>query len=149
MKKERKALYCNLFLPGLGQWILDERLKGTALFLLQSFLFWRSHAYETLMQSMEGDIQSAISHIQYNWYLFHPGFYFFSLWDVYKKSGAKPYAYVPFVSAVYAMTTGMFLSEKARIFGRLWGPIWFPLLCLLPGVSIGYILQRFMKKNAS
>lgn len=149
MKKERKAFFCNLFFPGLGQWILGEQLKGMLLFLLQMFIFWRSDAYEALIQSMEGDIQSAISHVRYSWYLFHPSFYFFSLWEVYKKEITKPYAYIPFVTAVYTMTTGMFLSGKDRIFGLLLGPVWLPLLCLVPGVSIGYFLQRIMRKNAS
>jgi len=42
------------------------------------------------------------------------------------------------------VTTGIIFSPHAHLFNHLLGPIWFPMICTLPELIIGFTLQRIL-----
>ncbi|RPK01414.1 hypothetical protein [Priestia endophytica] len=40
------------------------------------------------------------------------------------------------------MTVGLIYSSKSKLFDVLFGPIWLPMLFVIPGVLIGLVIQK-------
>ncbi len=80
--------------------------------------------------------------------MFYPCLYFFAMWDAYKDAGGgkSPFVFLPFVFSAYFVTVGTIYSSKLTLFGVLLGPIWFPILSIIPGLLVGLLLQRIMRK---
>lgn len=81
--------------------------------------------------------------------MFYPCLYFFAMWDAYKDAGGdkKPYSYLPFVFSAYFVTVGIIYSPKLTLFGILLGPVWLPILSVIPGVGIGLFLMLVLNKR--
>ena len=79
---------------------------------------------------------------------FYPCLYFFAMWDAYKDVGGgnRKYSYLPFVFCAFFVTVGCIYSSTFKIFGFLFGPIWLPILCVIPGIWIGLLLMKIIKK---
>lgn len=107
------------------------------------------HFNEIIILSFNGKIEEAVHQANYQWLMFYPCLYFFTMWDAYKDAGGgkKPYSFLPFVFCAYTVTVGTIYSAKARLFGILIGPVWFPILCVIPGVLIGFALKRYLNKR--
>ncbi len=101
------------------------------------------------MFSFNGEIEKAIEHTEYQWLMFYPCVYFFAMWDAFKDAGGgkEPYSFLPFVFSAYFVTAGLMFSAKVKIFGILLGTVWFPMLCVIPGVIIGLLLKKFLGKG--
>lgn len=93
------------------------------------------------------DKDKAIEITNYQWLMFYPCLYFFAMWDAYKDSvNNSTYTFLPFVFSAYFVTAGLILSPKIELFGKLWGPVWLPMLGVIPGLSIGLILKILLTK---
>lgn len=91
----------------------------------------------------------AIQQADYQLLMFYSCLYFFTMWDAFKNAGGgnKPYSFLPFVFSDYFVTVGTIFSSKLTLFGVLLGPIWFPILSVIPGLLVGFLLQRILSKK--
>ena len=76
----------------------------------------------------------------------------YAIYDAYKYSTKNtPYlSFLPFVSSAYMVTVGLMYSSKLQFRNVLLGPIWLPMIFLIPGLILGflvrYILMKCLKK---
>jgi len=80
--------------------------------------------------------------------MFYPCLYFFATWDAWKdaEGGKEKYSFRPFVFTAYSVTVGCIYSSSFRTFGLLFRPIWLPMLCVIPGVICGLLIQKLLLK---
>ena len=107
------------------------------------------------MLSFCGNIQEAIEIIDFQWILFYPCLYMFAMWDAYKEvmETDNEYAFLPFVFCAYFVTVGVFYSTQMKLFGVLLGPVFLPMVFLIPGIISGFVVKYcliyFRKKKHS
>jgi hypothetical protein len=144
LKEERieKVLW-SIALPGFGQLLNGKFSKGLLLIVLEFLINVQSNFNKVIIYSFQGDIQAAIDHVDYEWLMFYPCLYFFSIWDAFKDDGGgkSPYSFLPFVFSAYFVTVGLIYSSSLKIFGILFGPVFLPMLFLIPGISIGLFIK--------
>ncbi|WP_019392523.1 hypothetical protein [Priestia filamentosa] len=140
MGAEEKLLW-SIALPGFGQILNGKLIKGILILFLEILINVQANFNEVIMLSFHGDIVSAIEHTNYPWLMFYPCLYFFAIWDAFKDAGGgkERYSFLPFVFGAYFVTVGLIYSSNLRIFGLLLGPVWLPMLFLIPGVGIGLL----------
>lgn len=144
-----EKLLWSIALPGFGQLLNRKFLKGILFIVLEFVINEQSHFNKLILFSFNGDIEKAIRHTEYQWLMFYPCVYFFAMWDAYKDAGGgkEPYSFLPFVFSAYFVTVGLVFSSKVKLFGILLGTVWFPMLCVVPGVLIGILLKRLLTKG--
>lgn len=147
--KPTEALLWSIALPGFGQLLNGKIIKGIILIIFEISVNVQGNLNKVLLYSFYGEMDMAIKQADYQWLLFYPCLYFFAMWDAYRDAGGGqgPYAYLPFVFSAYFVTVGTIFSSSFTIFGVLPGPIWLPVLSVLPGVLIGIALQNIMKNR--
>ena len=98
-----KALW-SIALPGLGQLLNGKFLKGLLLIILEILINVQSNFNKVIIYSFQGDIKSAIDQTNYQWLMFYPCLYMFSIWDAYRDAerGKSPYSFLPFVFSAYS-----------------------------------------------
>ncbi|WP_419393412.1 hypothetical protein [Cytobacillus praedii] len=158
MRKTNKLeaiLWCIAF-PGFAQLLNGHFLKGIILIFIEFLINVMSSFNTAIMLSFLGETNEAMKVINYQWLMFYPCVYMFALYDAYKHSEGnnKDLSFLPFVFAAYFITVGLMYSTKLEIFGILFGPIWLPMLLLIPGLLVGYfiryvllIYRKVKKKN--
>nr|WP_299742677.1 hypothetical protein [uncultured Rossellomorea sp.] len=151
MKKKDKiieSIVWSIALPGFSQLLNGRLIKGILFVGLEIIINVMANFNEMIRLSFLGNIEGVVSHTNYQWLMFYPCLYFFSMWDAFKDAGGgeKPYSYLPFVSSAFFVTVGVMYSAQAKIFGVLLGPVWFPMLCVIPGLIIGFSLKIILNK---
>lgn len=70
------------------------------------------------------------------------------MWDAFKDAGGgqTPYSFLPFVFSAYFVTVGLMYSFDVTIAGIFFGPIWLPILSVIPGLAAGWLLQLLLLK---
>ncbi|MED3831617.1 hypothetical protein P4575_27910, partial [Priestia megaterium] len=134
----------SIALPGFSQILNGRILKGILFIVLEIIINIMANFNEVIRLSFIGNIEGAISQTNYQWLMFYPCLFFFAMWDAYKDAGGggeDPYSYLPFVSTAYLVTIGVMYSAQAKVFGKLLGSVWFPMLCVIPGLIIGFSLK--------
>lgn len=141
-----EKLLWSIALPGLGQFLNGKFLKGAILLIFEFLVNVQANFNEVIILSFQGDIQKAIEQTDYGWLMFYPCLYFFAMWDAWKDGGGGKdrYSFLPFVFSACSVTTGLILSQKITIFGVLFGPVWLPMLFLIPGIVIGLIIRKIV-----
>ncbi|MYL42143.1 MULTISPECIES: hypothetical protein [Virgibacillus] len=144
-----EALLWSVALPGFGQILNKKYLKGILLFLLEILVNVQGNFNEVILLSFHGEIEAAIQQTNYHWIMFYPCLYFFAMWDAYKDAGGgkKPYSSLPFVFSAYFVAVGTIYSSRLTLFGLLLGPIWLPILSVIPGLLLGFLLQWILRKK--
>jgi hypothetical protein len=150
MSKEEpieKVLW-SIALPGFGQLLNGKFFKGALLIGLEFLINVQSNFNKVIIYSFQGDIQAAIDHVSYDWLMFYPCLYMFSIWDAYRDAGGGklPYSFLPYAFSAYFVTVGLIYSSSLKIFGVLLGPVFLPMLFLIPGISIGLLIQFALRK---
>ncbi|RAS75653.1 hypothetical protein [Priestia endophytica] len=142
MEAKEKLLW-SIALPGFGQILNGKLIKGILIIFLEILINVQANFNEVIILSFHGKIVSAIEQTNYQWLMFYPCLYFFAIWDAFKDAGGGKdgYSFLPFVFSAYFVTVGAIYSSTLTIFGVLWGPVWLPMLFVLPGVVIGLIVQ--------
>lgn len=140
MEAKEKLLW-SIALPGFGQILNDKLIKGILILFLEIIINVQANFNEVIILSFHGDIVSAIEQTHYPWLMFYPCLYFFAMWDAFKDAGGgkEPYSFLPFVFGAYFVTVGLIYSSDLKLFGVLFGPVWLPMLFLIPGVGIGLL----------
>jgi uncharacterized membrane protein len=146
MSKRVEVLLWSFALPGFGQLLNRKYVKGVLLIGLEFLINLQSNLNPVILLSFRGQIDEAVSQTDYQWLMFYPCLYLFSLWDAYRDAGGggSPYAFLPFVISAYFTTVGLIYSTKIILFGSLWGPVWLPILFCIIGFSLGLIFKGLL-----
>lgn len=146
---EKEALFWSIALPGFGQLLNGKWVKGILFIVLEYLINIQAKFNEAIIASFRGNIDLAIQLTDFQWLMFYPCLYFFALWDAFKDVGGEkqPYAFLPFVFAAYFVTVGLIYSTELKIFGILLGPVWLPILFVIPGVAVGLLIQKVLQKR--
>jgi len=138
-----ESLFWSIALPGLGQFLNGKYVKAIVLLALELMINSGSRLNLAIMFSFQGDLEAAARHVDYQWLLFYPCVYVFSVWDAYRDAGGglAPYAAFPFVFCAFVTTVGIMYSSKLRLFGVLLGPVWLPMLFAAVGVGVGFAVK--------
>jgi hypothetical protein len=138
----------SIALPGFGQLLNGKYLKGLLFIFLEFVINVQSNFNQVIKLSFQGEIQEAIRQSNYQWLMFYPCIYLFAIWDAYRDAGGgkSPYSYVQLVVTTYIATIGVIYSDKLKIFGILFGPVWLPILFCMLGLAVGYLIQISLRK---
>ncbi|GGE32206.1 hypothetical protein GCM10011391_08590 [Pullulanibacillus camelliae] len=147
MKKFERLLWSIAF-PGFGQLLNRHYIKGIIFILLEVLINTNGHFNMTIAYSFQGKIMHAFEEAQIDWLMFYPCVYFFSMWDAYKHSGdpVSNYTALPFVFTAFSVTLGVIYSPMVTLLNKQPGPVFFPILCVLPGVFVGLLLKWLLIK---
>jgi hypothetical protein len=150
-KKDKiiESILWSIALPGFSQLLNGRLIKGIFFVILEFVINVMANFNEIIRLSFIGNIEDAVSHTNYQWLMFYPCLYFFAMWDAFKDAGGgkKPYSYLPFVGSAFLVTVGIMYSAQAKVFGILLGSVWFPMLCVIPGLIIGFSLKGLLNKK--
>ncbi|MET3291015.1 UNVERIFIED_CONTAM: hypothetical protein ABID98_003585 [Brevibacillus sp. OAP136] len=138
-----EVLLWSIALPGFGQILNGKFFKGLLLIGLEFLINVQSNLNEVIISSFHGEIEKAINQTNYQWLMFYPCIYMFSMWDAYKDAGgaSTPYSVVPFAFTAYFGTIGIIYSRDVL------GGIWFGIFGAFVGVCIGlFIRNRLLKR---
>ena len=151
MKNENKceSLFWSIALPGFSQILNGKFLKGLLFIGLEFLINVQSNYNDIILLSFNGNIKEAIQTTDYGWLMFYPCLYFFAMWDAYKDAGGgqQPYSFLPFAFTAFWVTIGVIYSSSFTLFGELPGPVWLPMLSVIPGVGTGRLIQWIVRKS--
>lgn len=133
----------SIALPGFGQLLNGQYIKGLLLVVLEFVINWQSDLNEVIIASFHGDIKQAIAQADYHWLMFYPCVYMFGIWDAYKDAGGgeTPYAVIPFALGAFFATTGLIYSRDFL------GPVWLAMIGLLVGIAVGLIIRAILRRR--
>lgn len=139
-----EKLMWSLPLPGFGQLLNKQYIKGIILLFLEFLINMKAHFNQVILLSFNGHIQSAIQQTNYQWLMFYPCFYMFAAWDAYREdsTGKSKYLFFPYVFSAFSVTVGLIYSPVFNVRGVLFGPVWLPILSLIPGIGVGLALKK-------
>lgn len=142
-----EAILWSIALPGFSQILNKQLIKGLLFIFLELLINIQSNFNEVIILSFQGNISLAIQQTNYEWLMFYPCLYFFSMWDAFKEAGGAKdrFSFLPFVFTAYFVTVGLIYSSKLKIFGVLFGPVWLPMLFVIPGLVIGKLTKKLCK----
>ncbi|MGF6951623.1 hypothetical protein QF028_004128 [Neobacillus sp. B4I6] len=145
-----EAILWSVAFPGFGQLLNGHLIKGIMFIILEFTINVNSLFNQAIMFSFLGKINEAARVVDHQWLMFYPCVYMFAMYDAYKfAEGENPrLSFVPFAFAAYFVTIGLMYSPNI-IFGISFGPIWLPMLSLIPGLGIGFIIRFILIKVAS
>lgn len=149
MANRKEVLLWSIAFPGFGQFLNGKHLKGIVLIFLEFLINVQANFNMVIIHSFQGDIERAIEQADYLWLMFYPCLYFYAMWDAYKEAGEQKekYSFLPFLLSAYFVTVGCIYSSNFRLFGVLFGPVWLPMICVIPGVGIGFLLKIFFRRK--
>ncbi|WP_163539551.1 hypothetical protein [Gracilibacillus sp. YIM 98692] len=144
--KKHEALLWSIALPGFGQFLNRRLFKGSIFILLEFLVNVLSNFNLAIIYSFTGEIQKAIDVTNFQWLMFYPCLYMFAMWDAYRDAEGEinPYSYIPFVFGAFFITIGLIFSTKLKIMGVVLGPVILPILSLVPGLTIGFIIYHIV-----
>jgi hypothetical protein len=142
-----KALW-SIAIPGFGQFLNRRYFKGIVLIALEFLINSQANINTAIVSSFLGNTELAVSQSNYQWLMFYPCVYLYSIWDAYKDGQEKesPLLFLPFAIAAYVETIGVIYSKVFRINGILLGPIFLPMACIFLGLSIGFLIRALILK---
>ncbi|GAE24791.1 hypothetical protein JCM9140_743 [Halalkalibacter wakoensis JCM 9140] len=151
MSKEKRAeiIFWSIAFPGFGQFLNQKYAKGFLFVLLEFIVNVQARLNLAIIPSFYGLGESANATVNYQWIMFYPCLYLFSMYDAYRDAGGKEvkYAFIPFVTSAYAGTIGVIYSS-IEFFGQVAGVIWLPIIFHLSGYVIGMGIRLLVLKTA-
>lgn len=143
-----ERLLWSIALPGFGQLLNGKVVKGLTFAFLEFLVNVQSNFNKIIILSFHGNIQAAIQETNYQWLMFYPCLYFFAMWDAWKDAGGgkERFSFLPFVFSAYFVTVGCIYSSNAKLFGVLLGPVWLPMICVIPGVIVGILIGKVISR---
>ncbi|KAB8137712.1 hypothetical protein F9U64_08265 [Gracilibacillus oryzae] len=146
--KAPEVLFWSVALPGFGQLLNGKIVKGFILIGLEILINVMGNLNELIIFSFYGQMEMAVDAANFQWLMFYPCLYFFAIWDAFRDAGGdqKPYSFLPFVFSAYFVTIGTIYSSSFTLFQVLLGPVWLPILSVVPGLATGFLLQWLITK---
>ncbi|MBB6450758.1 hypothetical protein HNR44_002748 [Geomicrobium halophilum] len=152
MEKSKKLemVLWSIALPGFGHLLYGKYIKGIFLILGEVIINVMGRFNHVIVLSFHGRTQEAIEQADYQWLMFYPCLYFYSIWDAYKEVSEKdrPFSYVPLAFTAYFVTIGLIFSPMFTISGNFIGPVWLPMIFVPVGLSIGAVIRWIILKGA-
>ncbi|WP_233499185.1 hypothetical protein [Bacillus weihaiensis] len=147
MTSKTEAILWSIALPGFAQILNKKFLKGIVFIFLEFLINVNSHFNSAIMASFLGEIDRAFQVVNFQWLMFYPCVYMFAMWDAFKDAEGEvaKFSFLPFVCSAYSVTVGLMYSPLIKIKGVVLGPIWAPMLALLPGLFIGFVIMTVVK----
>lgn len=144
--KAVERIFWSIALPGFGQLLNKQYVKGLTFIFLEFLVNSCANFNEAIMLSFLGETGRALTSIDYGWLMFYPCLYFFAMWDAFKEAGGgkAPYSFLPFAFCAYFVTVGLMVAPKAIFFGVTFGPVFFPMICVIPGLIVGFLLRKII-----
>ena len=148
MTDKLEAILWSIALPGFAQLLNGKIIKGITFIFLEVLVNINSHFNIVILYSFQGNIREAIDATNYQWLMFYPCLYMFAMWDAYKDAGGEtpPYSYLPFVFGAYFVTIGLIYSHSFKLGQILIGPVWLPILSLIPGLLVGNFIKCLLMR---
>ncbi|WEG18099.1 hypothetical protein PQ478_06320 [Alkalihalophilus pseudofirmus] len=148
MSKEKRveAIFWSIAFPGFGQFLNQKFLKGVFFVLLEFTINVQARLNLAIIPSFYGDGTAANDTVNYQWIMFYPCVYLFSMYDAYRDAGGErvKYAFIPFAISAYIGTIGVIYSRSIHLFDHTIGVIWSPILFHLAGYGIGMIIRAMI-----
>jgi hypothetical protein len=146
--KTLEAILWSIALPGFAQILNKQLIKGILFITLEFLVNVFSNFNTAIMLSFLGDFEGAANAVNYQWLMFYPCLYFFAMWDAHRTAtqNSSKYIFLPYVFSAYFVTVGLMLSPKLTIFGTNIGPVFLPMLFVLPGLSIGFFCRFILNR---
>ncbi|MGZ4160583.1 MAG: hypothetical protein ACXVNF_07300 [Neobacillus sp.] len=145
MKKMSKleAILWNIAFPGFSQLLTGQYIKGVLFVALEFIMNVKSRFNQAIMYSFLGEIERAEAVTNYQWLMFYPCVYMFAMWDAYRTAMPEneKYSFLPFVFCAYFVTVGLMVSPKFTLLKYHLGPVFLPMLFLVPGLIIGFFIK--------
>jgi hypothetical protein len=142
-----EALLWSIALPGFGQLLNKKHIKGILFIVLEFLINMGANFNEGIRLSFLGETRQSLEVMNIQWLMFYPCLYFFAIWDAFKEAenGASRFTFIPFVSCAYFVTVGIMYSSVTTINGVFIGPIWLPMLSVIPGLVVGLIVKKLLE----
>jgi hypothetical protein len=134
----------SIAIPGFGQLLNKRYFKGIVLIILEFVINVKANINAAIVLSFLGETELAVKVSNYQWLMFYPCVYLFSIWDALRdgsNDAEKPLLFLPFAVSAYIETIGVIYSKVFRINGVLLGPIFLPLICIFIGLGAGFIIR--------
>lgn len=144
--KALERLFWSIALPGFGQLLNKQYFKGLIFIVLEFLVNSQSNFNEVIRLSFLGETTKAIEATNYGWLMFYPCLYFFAMWDAFKDAGGgkAPLSFLPFAFSAYSVTVALMYSSKVIFLGITFGPVWLPIISVLPGVLFGLLVRTII-----
>ncbi|EKN68264.1 hypothetical protein P9E76_12920 [Schinkia azotoformans] len=141
-----EKLMWSIALPGFGQFLNGKIVKGIVLVALEFLINVKANFNKIILLSFNGKINEAVHETDLEWLMFYPCLYFFAMWDAVKdaEGGKDHFSFLPYVFSAFFVTVGLMYSSNLKIFGIFFGPVWLPMLFVIPGVITGLIIKKIM-----
>lgn len=146
-----EAIMWSIALPGFTQLLTGNLIKGILFVTLEIIVNVFSHFNKGIMYSFLGETEKAMQVMDFQWLMFYPCLYMFAMWDAYRSvmpEGEK-LTFLPFVFSAYFVTVGLMYSPEVKLFGVFPGPVFLPMLFVIPGVGSGLIIRTLLLKFRS
>ncbi|WP_368504716.1 hypothetical protein AB3N04_03330 [Alkalihalophilus sp. As8PL] len=148
MSKEKRveAILWSIAFPGFGQFLNQKFLKGVFFVLLEFTINVQAKLNLAIIPSFYGNGHTANDTVNYQWIMFYPCVYLFSMYDAYRDAGGKhvKYSFIPFAVSAYIGTIGVIYSRSFQLFDHVLGVIWSPILFHLVGLGIGLLIRSIV-----
>lgn len=146
--KTLEAILWSIALPGFGQILNKQIIKGILFITLEFLVNVFSNFNTAIMLSFLGDFEGAAKAVNYQWLMFYPCLYFFAMWDAHRSAtqNTSRYIFLPYVFSAYSVTVGLMLSPKVNILGVNLGPVFLPMFFVVPGLVIGFLIRAIIKR---
>lgn len=141
-----EAVMWSIALPGFAQLLTGNLVKGILFVLLEFLVNVQSNFNKGIMYSFLGETGMAMQVMDYQWLMFYPCLYMFAMWDAYRSvmPEDEKITFLPFVFSAYFVTVGLMISPKIKIFGIFPGPVFLPMIFVVPGVLIGLLVRKLI-----
>ncbi|GGB53661.1 hypothetical protein GCM10011409_34110 [Lentibacillus populi] len=154
------AMLWSLALPGFGQLYNGDFLLGIILMVWEVILNLQSHLNLGIMYTFKGDFEKVDQLLNFEWGLFYPSVFSFSLWQAYNRAKAinhrhqynkelkRVYLTGFFIGLVTGMNMGInwhegFLSTISPIFET---PVFSGIVYGLTCAFVGHLLELGFKR---
>ncbi|GAA0615439.1 hypothetical protein GCM10009001_35920 [Virgibacillus siamensis] len=155
------AMLWSFALPGFGQLYNRDYLLGLLLITWEIVLNLYSNLNIALMHSFHGDFAKAHEIINYEWGLFYPSVFAFSMWQAYNKAMAIRHRHkydtelkkVYFTGLFFGLTAGMNIGLTAHIHLKvkmlqfLDAPVFSGVFLGIIGAGLGHLIEMFVEKR--
>ncbi|WP_100010167.1 hypothetical protein [Lentibacillus sediminis] len=155
------AMLWSFALPGFGQIYNRDYFLGLLLVVWEIILNLFSNLNLSLMYTFHGNYEQAHGIINYEWGLFYPSVFAFSLWQAYNKAKAITYRQehqeelrkVYFTGLFFGLTAGMNLGltthhiYPAEVLQFLAYPVYCGLFFGVVGAVVGHLIELYFVRR--
>ncbi|RYL95605.1 hypothetical protein EWI07_00030 [Sporolactobacillus sp. THM7-4] len=147
--KKLEALLWSIALPGFPQLLQGDYFKGLLFIVMEFVINVSSHFNEAIFLSFNGQTDQSLSVMNIQWLLFYPCLYFFAMWDAYKNAEGKTEegTFLLFCFSAFFVTLGLIFSIRIKINAFRPGPVFLPILSVIPGLLTGWVLKKLIYRH--